>query len=119
MEFTLEEKKMIVSALEEEYKEVTEAVNQVTFMFDHGVRFEGEILDRSIALFKGYEAFLRLEKKIFESLEDKEERERLSKEVAQSISQFNECKAIVGFLEDDEHPETDDSDGVLGDKAQD
>ena len=119
MEFTSKEKRMIVSALEAEWGELTDAVNKITHAWELGIRFEGESLEGAIQVFSGFQHYLDIEKKIFESLDDGEEKHNLLEEINQNISQFNKCKEIVGFFKDDGQPETDDSDGVLGDKAQD
>ena len=119
MDFTLDEKKMIVSALQEEYRESADTINKITWMWQSGVRFQGEVLESATHIFSDYQYFLDIKKKIFESLDDGEQKQGLLEEVNQTISQFNECQEIVGFFNDDEQPEPDDSDRVLGDKAQD
>ena len=117
MDFTAKEKRMIVGALEAEWGKGTDTINKITSMWASGIRFEGEILENATRVFSDYQYFLDMEKKIFESLDDGEEKQSLLGEINQNISQFNKCKEIVGFFKDDEQPETDDSDGVLGDKA--
>ncbi len=119
MELTIDEKRMIIGALQEEYGESADTINKITWMWESGVRFQGEVLESATHIFSDYQYFLDIKKKIFESLDDGEQKQGLLEEVNQTISQFNKCKGIVGFFKDDEQPETDDSDGVLGDKAQD
>ncbi len=119
MEFLDPEKRMIIGALENEWGDLTDILNKLTCMWQSGVRFEGKALQAATQVFRDFQYFLDIEKKIFESIEDEEEKQRLLGETNQTMSQFDKCKEIVGFFKDDKQPETNDSDGVLGDKAQD
>ncbi len=117
MDFTEIEKKMIVGGLETEWGHLADTIDKITWMWESGIRFEGEVLESAIEMFSDYQYFLGIEKKIFESLDDGEEKQNLLRDVNRTMSQFNKCKEIVGFFEDEEQPETDDGNGVLGDKA--
>ena len=101
MEFTELEKKMIVGGLESEWGDNKNAVEAIVKLHQSGIRFEGQALEEAFQVFKEIEMLFCIEKKIFESLDDGEEKQILLKEIDHSISQFNECKEIVGFFKND------------------
>ena len=119
MDFTDREKRMIVAGLETEWGDNREATAVITNLVRLGTRFKGEALEEAIQVFDELQILLHLEKKIFESLDDGEEKQGLLNDINQNISEFNRCKEIVDFFQGNEQPQTDDSEGVLGDKAQD
>lgn len=119
MDFTDKEKRMIVGGLETEWGDNRKAAEIITNLCHLDTRFEGEALEEAIQVFDELQILLHLEKKIFESLDDGEEKQGLLSDINQNISELNRCKEIVGFFEGNEQSETDDSEGVLGDKAQD
>ena len=119
MDFTVDEKRIIAGALEAGYDDVPEKINNTTQAALMGCKFEGEIADSVIGLVTTYETVLNIERKIFESVEDNKEAKGALNEILTRIEQVGKCQKIIGLFEDDEQPETDDSDGVLADKAQD
>lgn len=102
MEFTEIEKRMIVGGLESEWGSLAERVREIVRICEAGVRFEGELLEYVIDVFNDYQTFLNIEKKIFESLDDGEDKRKLLEENSRAIYQLNEYKKSANLFEDDE-----------------
>ena len=119
MELTIDEKRLIVSALENNYRGLPDEIAKAAEGSAIGLVYTGEIAQRMGGKIKVYRMLLSVEKKIFESLPEDEDAPGALGETNDRIEALAELEDMIVFSENDEQPETDDSDGVLGDKAQD
>lgn len=105
MDFTTQEKKMIVYALTHAYGEVTEAINIAALSTEKGVRYEGEALDRLTKYCQQREAVLVLEGKIFNTIDDDDSKEALVAENQGNLEVLKAWKVSLGISEDAREPE--------------
>lgn len=106
MDLTLEEKQEIVFALQEAYGHLPNQIYGAVCISDVGVRFEGEIKESLAKSVEQHEAVLNIEKKIYASLEDKEESKALLDECEESIEVLQEWKEALDITSHDGESET-------------
>lgn len=103
MEFTSEEKRMIVAGLEIAFDGLPDRINGLATAADMGCKFEGKIAEATIDVVKKFETFLSIEKKILSSVDDDDEAQNALQGILENFEQLSKCKKIIGIFEDDDY----------------